>query len=211
MTGVARIPNDIFQYSLLSALTRGLTSGGPPASRLGGYGTHGVGQVSGSLNDLLLLEGQAYELADGRAKRVTNVQLPFVMVTGFDPEYRAKPQGTTRLANLRDAFASGGPGARAKNSYAPFSVYGKFERVQVKGGKTLENIRGTMFGIAAPAWASEISYKGFHCSFLSDDKSQGGKVEEFEAKDVTVEWALTGRYHLGFPPDPAYQEMNLES
>jgi len=140
-----------------------------------------------------------YELNDGKAKRITDVSLPFVMVTKYEPEYRARipsDSPSVSLSTLRSVFASGGHGASGKNSYTPFHITGRFENVQVKGGKTLSGVKGTIFGIACPPWAQEISYKDIQCSFLADDKVQGGKVEDFEIKEGEVFWAIGGRYHL---------------
>lgn len=121
------------------------------------------------------------------------------MVTKYEPEYRARipsDSPSVSLSTLRSVFASGGHGASGKNSYTPFSVTGRFESVQVKGGKTLSGVKGTIFGIACPPWAREISYKDIQCSFLAEDKAQGGKVEDFEIKEGEVYWAIGGRYHL---------------
>lgn len=163
----------------------------------------------------MLLDAVPYELADGVAKRVSDVQLPFVMVTKYEPEYRVRPSSTVKFSSLREVFALPGPesGASGKNGYVPFSVSGAFSEVKVAGGKSLGATKGTIFGIASPDWAGEVSYKGIHCSFLSQDKSTGGKVEDFvgEGGALTVEWAVTGRFHLGFPHDPEWHEMDLSA
>lgn len=122
------------------------------------------------------------------------------MVTKYEPEYRVRvpsdSDSSVSLGTLRSVFASGGHGASGKNSYTPFSVTGRFDSVTVKGGDTLRGVKGTIFGIACPPWAQEISYKDIQCSFLAEDKVQGGKVEDFEMKQGEVYWAIGGRYHL---------------
>jgi len=165
---------------------------------------------------MLLLEGTAYSLSSGRATPISNDNLPFVMVTKYEPEYRHRlPAGTSlTLSGLPDVFKRGSVGASGKNGYVPFSVYGRFASVKVKGAEEMRDVKGTMFGIRSPKFASEFSYPGTHCSFLSEDRTEGGKVEEFEAGDeggLTVEWAVTGRYHLGFPHDPSWHDMDLEA
>ncbi|PSK56903.1 Dedicator of cytokinesis protein 1 [Elsinoe australis] len=109
---VSRIPNDIFQFSTVSALMAGLCDSGPAASQLTGYGTHGLGTCSSLNGEVLFLDsvpwhmttsplsGTASPPSDQEALNSTarnlsptirhadpSSQLPFVQVTLFRPEF----------------------------------------------------------------------------------------------------------------------------
>ena len=143
----------------------------------------------------------AYKFSSsGAASKATqSEQLPFVMVCVFQPENRVLQEGGgDTLANLRSTFeGKGRTGHDGKNTPMPFAVRGAFERVQTEQG-TLENVQGTIFGYAIPPWAREVSGESIRCAFLNGDKTKGGSVVDFKSQHGTfVEWARTGRFHLG--------------
>lgn len=217
MAGVARIPNDIFQYSLHSAFKAGLTSAGPPATALNGYGTHGIGHIAGTAEresgDLLLLDGIPHLLLpDGTAKAPDrSTALAFVMVTNFQAETRAMVK-ELKMKGLGDVFASQGAGRGGRNSLMPFVVIGKFGKVVFKGGQVLSDVKGELFGFGVPAWAFGISSPGeaMRCCFLEAGGKRGGFVDDFEVNsDAVIEWAVTGRFHLGFPNGEDWQAAQL--
>ncbi|KAJ9631885.1 hypothetical protein H2203_000285 [Taxawa tesnikishii (nom. ined.)] len=120
---VSRIPNDIFQFSTLSALGAGLNVSGPPAAHLTGYGSHGIGTFAEpNPGDMVFLDAVPYLLtAEGVARRAPpDALLPFVMVTKFSPEYSAAVPAGSGLTkeDLMKVFASAGPdaGARTRSS-----------------------------------------------------------------------------------------------
>jgi alpha-acetolactate decarboxylase len=61
-----------------------------------------------------------------------------------------------------------------------------------------------------PKWQAAISGEDLQCCFLSEDKTSGGRVVEFETDEGAIlEWAKCGRFHLGFPQDEEYEELDL--
>ena len=234
MAGVARIPNDIFQFSLHSAYTQGLTSTGPPASALSGYGTHGIGYVAsprpGRGGDLLLLDAVPYLLTDGAtavkvSERGENTALAFVMVTKFQPESRAVvPRNQNlSLAGLPAVFASQGADAGGRNSLMPFCVrsasFTSMTVVAADGEHVLRDVEGTLFGFDVPEWAQGSicgpAGETVRCCFLESGPSGGGRtrggfVRHFEVRgEAVVEWAVCGRFHLGLPSGEEWQGLRL--
>lgn len=65
---VSRIPNDIFQFSTVSALMAGLCTSGPLAHQLTGYGTHGLGTCSQLNGEVLFLDSVAYHMTTSPSK-----------------------------------------------------------------------------------------------------------------------------------------------
>ncbi|KAF1346447.1 hypothetical protein BDV97DRAFT_300692 [Delphinella strobiligena] len=233
---VSRIPNDIFQFSTVSALMNGLARSGPTASQLHGYGTHGIGTFENMNGELIYLDGKAWQFtSDGQTRRApSDLPLPFIQVSKFVPEYQTV---TNKLKKdtLMDLFASGGPDAGGKNSFIPFSIKGLFRTLdlrvagpQLYGAQplaevarnakqwSLSDIKGTLFGIVSPEWSQGISVAGMHCHFISDadekGEVQGGHVRDFlVGGDVVVGWAVTGRYHLGMPRGKEWEELEMGS
>lgn len=232
---VSRIPNDIFQYSTVSALMAGLATSGPTASQLQGYGTHGIGTFEKMDGELLYIDGQAYQFtSDGHTRAAPpDLSLPFVQVTKFVPEYMTKVSSNLKRDNLIDLFSAPGGEGGGKNSFIPFTIKGSFRAVHLrvagpqqhdgqslsevaKNAKqwSLTDVKGTIFGIMSPEWTQGISVAGIHCHFITDPDAdgevEGGHVRDFEVADgVEVTWSVTGRYHLGMPRGKQWEDLEL--
>ena len=201
----ASIPNDIYQFSLLSALNAGLKDGGPPVAFLTNHGTHGIGVFEDEESDVIQIDSVAYSIDDnGTATKADQEDtMPFVMVTVFKPVQRVKPpKGTTRK-KVMEVFEYG------KNTPMPFRITGSFRYISTKQ-QTYWDVKGTIFGYAIPRWQKEVSGEGFQACFLAEDKKKGGRVNDFETGEGAVlEWAKCGRFHLGFPQDEEYEALRL--
>jgi len=237
---VSKIPNDIFQFSTVGALMSGLASTGPSPSQLTGYGSHGIGTFTDMDGELLFLDGIAYQFtSDGKVRLAPgHLSLPFVQVTKFIPEYSLNTQARIRKEDLLDIFAQGGPDAGGKNNFIPFQLRGSFNSVDVRAAGpqkhpgqslaevtadarewSLTNVIGTMFGIMSPEWTQGISVAGAHIHFVSDPNPEdpsaqqvGGHVRNFAIDGgVEVQWAVTGRYHLGFPRGETWNALSMDT
>lgn len=240
----AKIPNDIFQYSTTGALQAGYSDHGPTVHHLQGYGSHGLGAIAGSNDELLFIDSQAYifntgDAKDGGQSRVAkpapgDAGLAFVMVTKFLPEYQLTVNGQLEKDSLLDVISSQGADAGGKNSFVPFRIRGKFARVKFgknnalrrqqepprtaesNEGGDLVDVNGTIFGFIGPEFFAGVSVTGVHCCFLGDrdasDERKGGSFVDFETKgEIKVSWAVTGRFHLGFPRGHTWEKLNISS
>lgn len=199
------IPNDIYQYSLLSALKAGLQDGGPPVAFLTNHGTHGIGVFEEQESDMIQVDSIAFSIDEnGAATRADKEDtMPFVMVTVFQPAQRVKPPKGTTSKKLKEVFEAG------KNTPMPFRITGSFKYISTKQ-QTYWDVNGTIFGYAIPTWQKDISGDGLQSCFLAEDKKKGGRVNDFETGDGAVlEWAKCGRFHLGFPQDEEYEDLRL--
>lgn len=199
------VPNDIHQFSLLSAFNGGLKDGGPPVGFLMQQGTHGIGICEDDDGDMIQLDSVVYAFdEDGEATRADKEdQMPFVMVTAFQPSQKAKLPKGTASKKVKEVFE------RGKNSPMPFRISGKFGYISTKQ-ETYWDVTGTIFGFYLPSWQRDISGEGVQCCYLSEDKTRGGRVSDFETGDGAImEWAKCGRLHLGFPQDEEFQQVRL--
>jgi acetolactate decarboxylase len=222
----AKIPNDIYQFSLLSALNSGLNLSGPPVRALQGYGSDGIAYLPRNSGELLFLDSTAYTIHPN-ASDATNeniiehakgdVQLPFVMVTKFVPEFSLNVVGDMEMESLMDLFGCEGPLAGGKNSFMPFRLRGVFSWVELgivgprypssrsssASGSPLTptgtpekevvhellDVKGTIFGFVGPKWAERISVSGFHCCFLSE-RNEEGRLRGGRVKDFKASGAV---------------------
>jgi acetolactate decarboxylase len=208
-TMAAKIPNDIYQFSLLSALHSGLNLIGPPVRALQAYGTDGIGYLPRNSGELLFLDSTAFQILPN-AEDLENecvvehapgeLQLPFVIVTKYVPEFLLDISGDTEMESLMDLFGCEGPLAGGKNSIMPFRLRGTFGKIELgtvgpaKGRRAsskrlsassssgtsekeqvheLLDVKGTIFGFVGPKWLDGISVTGFHCFFLCDRNAEG--------------------------------------
>lgn len=231
----ARIPNDIYQFSTVGALMGGLATSGPKPSQLSGYGTHGIGTFAKMDGELLYINGKAWQFtSDGTTKQAPDdISLPFIQVTKYEPELNTIIPARFGKDDLLRIFSSAGAEGGGKNSFIPFTVKGSFHNLYLRAAGpqqydgqglaevaknakewTLEEKKGTIFGIISPEWSQGISVAGVHCHFISEpDESgevQGGHVKDFKAAEgAEVGWAVTGRFHLGLPRGEEWESLEL--
>jgi alpha-acetolactate decarboxylase len=208
---VGSIPNDIFQFSTFAALSAGFNTGQPRTADLTSHGTHGLGVYEdGSL--MILIERQAYALRkDGTVvPGPMQERLPFAMVTIFQPTYRIKLP-TLSLDELEEIVSSEelGP-AKGINTLMPFTITATFSGMELEQGGSFANIEGTMFGFVVPRWMREISGPRIHAHFVDEEEGKGGKVAGFQIEEeATLGFAKCGRFHLGFPQGPEWENVKL--
>jgi alpha-acetolactate decarboxylase len=208
---VGSIPNDIFQFSTFSALTAGFATGQPRTCDLTSHGTDGIGVYEdGSLMILLDQVAHAFRKDGTVVPAPMNAQLPFAMVTIYKPTYRIKLPDLS-FDGLEELVASSDLGpARGINTLMPFKIHAKFSSVSLEVGGTLSAIEGTVFGYVVPRWMRDISGPRIHAHFLDEEETKGGRVEGFEIDEsVTLGFAKCGRFHLGFPQGPEWEDVKI--
>ncbi|KAL5117486.1 hypothetical protein ACEQ8H_004651 [Pleosporales sp. CAS-2024a] len=210
---VASIPNDVFQFSTFAALTAGFNTGQPRTADLTSHGTHGLG-VYEDASLMLLLDRHALAIRkDGTViPAPMDAPLPFAMVTRFQPTYRIDlPYLTFDELDHLISSSSLAP-ATAINTMTPFQITTKFAEVITEQGGSRANVDGTIFGFVVPRWMREMSGPRFHAHFVDEDEAKGGRVEGFDIEQrVTLRFAKCGRFHLGFPQGPEWENLKLSS
>lgn len=210
---VGSIPNDIFQFSTHSALAEGFNTGQPRTADLTSHGSDGIGVYEdGTL--MMLIDRQAYAIRkDGTVvPGPQNARLPFAMVTVFQPTYRVQLPSLS-FEGLDDLTSSEelGP-ARGINTLVPFKIVGRFASVSLEQGGSQTGVEGTIFGFVVPKWMKDISGPRIHAHLIDESETKGGRVSDFEIEEaVTLGFAKCGRFHLGFPQGPEWEDVKLSS
>ncbi|EHK44458.1 uncharacterized protein TrAtP1_009004 [Trichoderma atroviride] len=226
--------NELYQYSVVSALMEGLGDFGLPYKELVQHGDHGLGTFRRMDGEMIALDGQVYQMkADGSIIKVDSAGgseiAPFAQLTRFqasataDVEFKDKKGFTDALSNLLP---------KTKNHFVAFRVDGLFKVVAVRtaGGQfcrhenirelhkrqtTYEftNVRGSIIGFRSPEFLQGVGVAGDHLHFISDERDRGGHVLEvttLEGSPVKLSAAVQSKVHLEFPDDDDYKEVNLK-
>ena len=217
--------NNIYQYSVLSALLYGICQQGATVQTILSKGDHGLGTVSGLNGELVIINGEAYHFPpNGKLRKAHGTDtVPFIMVTRFQPTF-TKTLPCLTLGSLQQALSPLLPSKQ--NCFLSVRIEAFFQHIacRVIPCQTLpreslgelakrqhmhdmKNVQGMLFGFWSPAFSGGFSVPGFHLHLLSEDRSQGGHVIEFEAQNVQLEAAVIGEYHIELPE---HEEFNQD-
>ncbi|XP_014559835.1 hypothetical protein COCVIDRAFT_90817 [Bipolaris victoriae FI3] len=208
---VGSIPNDIFQFSTVTALKAGFNQGQPRTSDLTSHGSDGIGVYEDG-NLMMLKSGQAFAITkDGKAKPApANARLPLALVTVYEPNFRIKIP-SINIDGLEELTSSNelGP-TKGVNTLMPFRIFGRFESIEFEHGPGRNGIDGVIFGFIVPEWMKAISGPRVHAHFLDTNEEVGGRVTDFQMADqALLDFAKCGRFHLGFPQGEEWENIKL--
>ncbi|KAG5659684.1 hypothetical protein KAF25_002243 [Fusarium avenaceum] len=226
-------PNQLFQYSVVSALMDGVAETGITISDFLKHGDHGLGTFRHMVGEMIILDGTIYEMkVDGSVTALDDTACaeqtaPFAMITQFQPTTTAKKQ-TPSKESLTETLSQLLPGT--KNHYVAFRVEGTFKAVTVRtvGGQetpgeslaelgkrqashSFNDIKGTIIGFRSPAFMQGISVAGDHLHFLAANRKSGGHVLSIEGDgDLEISAAAITAVNLQLPNgDEAYNQAKL--
>ncbi|KAL2134928.1 hypothetical protein VTI74DRAFT_10421 [Chaetomium olivicolor] len=224
--------NEVFQYSIVSALMDGVASHGTPIARVLTHGDHGLGTFRNMVGEMIVLDGQVYQMkADGSVVHIADTEetvTPFATVTRFCPTITTRATVTGK-AGLEELLTGLFP--KARNHFLVVRMDGVFRKVNVRtaGGQispregmvdvcsrqtthTFEGVKGTVVGFRCPDYVMGINVAGDHFHFISEDRQRGGHILALETEgDVDVAAAQMSRFHLELPTeDEEFNEAELK-
>jgi alpha-acetolactate decarboxylase len=226
-------PNQLYQFSVVSALIDGVANHGLAVSELLRHGDFGLGTFRHMVGEMIIVDGLIYEMrSDGSVSVVETsayetTTTPFAMITRFQPTAKTEimVQSKTMLAKLLSKVMEG-----TKNHYLSFKIHGKFSSIVVRtvGGQqtphqglaevgknqathSFNDIEGTIVGFRSPSFLQGVSVAGDHLHFISADKKSGGHVLECEANSkVALSVAYISLVQLQLPTnDDDYNQAEL--
>ncbi|KAL4894462.1 alpha-acetolactate decarboxylase [Aspergillus ambiguus] len=222
--------NNLYQYSVVSALMHGICETGPSISHILAHGDHGLGTVPHLNGEIIIMDGKAYHFPPDspRPRKIDPTdRMAFIMITRFNPTF-SKRLATLTMSSLESALAPLLP--TQQNRFISIRVEATFPQIwfRVIPAQTTpreplvdlarrqsirekEHVRGVLFGFWSPVFASGFSVAGFHLHFLSADHNTGGHVVGFEAEDVSLAAASIGEYRIQLPDDASFHEAPLGS
>jgi alpha-acetolactate decarboxylase len=218
--------NEVFQYSIISALMDGVASHGTPIARILEHGDHGLGTFRNMVGEMIVLDGDVYQMkADGSVVHINSEEAeetvtPFATVTRFQAttEIKATVTGKAGLEALLTGLFP-----KARNHFLIARMDGVFKKVTVRtaGGQTtpregmvdvcarqtthtFENVKGTIVGFRCPGYVMGVNVAGDHFHFISEDRQRGGHILAFDTDgDVDIGAAQMSKFHLELPTEDA--------
>ena len=195
-------------------------------------GNLGIGTFQGLDGEAILLDGLLYQAqGDGSVKLADDNQLmPFGVCTLFDKDLSIEMRHIASYEQFSQAltphfedpklfYAIKAPGLfktitvrscdQQQTPYRPLA-----EVTQSQHEYTYTNCRGTLVGFWTPAFVpGNIGVPGFHLHFISDDRTQGGHVLDFQADLLTLMLDRTPRINIDFsaPVDMPLLERDIEN
>ncbi|KAJ5741255.1 Alpha-acetolactate decarboxylase [Penicillium manginii] len=221
--------NNIYQYSVLSALMEGICQTGITVRDTLANGDHGIGTVSNLNGEIVIIDGEAYHFPPGESLRKLELSdaLPFIMITWFKPTIE-KLFPSLKMASLPEALDPLLPSQQ--NCFLSIRIDALFDHItfrvmerQSRPRESLaelakrqkvfafEAIEGTLFGFWSPAFSGGFSVAGFHLHFLSKDKTKGGHVLEFDTKNALLQAAAIDEYRVELPQNEEFNQEVIKS
>jgi acetolactate decarboxylase len=221
-------PNkEMTQISTINALIKGGFDGSVPVGELRKLGSFGIGTLDHLDGEMITLDGKVYQMAgDGHVNPVPDTTTtPFASVTNFQPDETFPVKDIKTFADLQSLADTKIP---SLNFFYAIKVHGQFPHIKVRSVPRQEkpyrplttilkeqsifefkDTSGTLVGFRCPDYVQGVNVAAYHMHFISDDKTHGGHVLDFELTDGEVSIDNLSNFRMILPEDPEFMKMNL--
>lgn len=224
---VEKKPNGITQVATIEALSAGAYDGNVPLAELRKHGDFGLGTFDKLDGEMVLLNGTFHQgRVDGRSYTPPAECLtPFACVTFFQLDKMEVLRSPMPKQAVQDKIDSMIPDT---NIICAIKIRGTFSRLKTRSVAAQEkpypvlaeviktqtvfdheNIAGTLVGFRTPPYLKTLNAAGYHFHFISDDKSTGGHVLEFELAKGELEIDSDHEYYNVLLPSGLEQPARL--
>ncbi len=217
----------LYQVSTIDALLQGVYDGVLPFENLEQQGDFGIGTVDKLDGEMLALDGNYYQIkSDGIAYPISeDMTTPFATVTFFEADKSFKLQGPVNLTEFEQKLDSNLP---SENLFYAVKVEGNFSYLKARSVPKQEkpypklaqavskqsifefkNVNGTLVGFKTPEFAKGVNVPGYHIHFITENKSAGGHVLDFELENGKVSFDTTNNFFMELPTSGDFTKINL--
>ena len=221
-------PNEIYQYSLVNALMAGVADSGITVKEFITKGTQGIGTFTKIQGELVLLDGNVYQLQASGEVRIAgpDEQLPYAVAVQFVPQksVKVKLNSNDEINKVLEDFDD-----HADNLFMAYRIDGKFQTLKARtvrgqeyedqplselGAKqavqTYESIEGTIVGVRAPEMWQGVTVAGQHKHFIDQARKVGGHVLEMVSDgEVEVQMAVVSHVHIELPTSAKFNAAKM--
>ncbi len=206
------------QVSTLNALIERRFDGDFTIGELAAHGDLGIGTLDGLDGELVLVDGKFFQMTvDGKAHPVAPTRCtPFALVTHFGADASEDLSGRSPRAEVEAAIDRLAPPAAA----IAVRIDGRFPNVLARSAVPeappyrpfaeavaanqrrfdLRDVTGTMVGFRFPEAVEGIQIPGYHLHAVSEDRTMGGHVLDYEASDVRIQIQRAAVLQIELPP-----------
>ena len=214
----------LYQISTSTALVEGVYSGSVSSSVLLEHGDFGLGTFEGLDGEMVVLDGQIYQVTDKVRHRTDDFLVPFAAVTHFRAESSFEIEN---VESLKDIELACDQQRISDNLFYALRLDGIFETVHARAvhgvpqhtrlldaAKTqsefhFENIEGTLVGLWSPHYSSSLSVPGYHLHFISKERTEGGHVLDCSAHKLKGRIQILSEYDIQLPESGPFLTADL--
>jgi acetolactate decarboxylase len=188
----------ITQTATIDALLTGAYDGSMTCRELLSHGSLGIGTFDRLDGEMVLVDGNLYQVkADGKVYTPDRaLTTPFAAVCSFAADKTVMLSRGMDFPAVQRALDEAAPNP---NLFCAVRISGTFARMRTRSvpaqGKPypplaqvtshqpeffMENVSGQIVGFRCPAWVKGINVPGYHLHFISDDRTRGGHILDFE-------------------------------
>jgi len=215
----------MYQISTSSALVEGVYSGSVSSSTLLEHGDFGLGTFEALGGEMVVLDGQIYQITGDVRLRSDNFMVPFAAVTRFHEDLSFE---TGPFARLPELEAACDPHRQSDNLFYALRLDGIFQTLHARAvhpvpsgtglldaSKTefefqFHDIGGTLVCIWSPRYSSSFSVPGYHFHFISNDRTKGGHVLNCSARQLRASIQIISEYTVQLPEIGSFLTTNFD-
>lgn len=226
--GCRIMPPEITQVNTIDSLLAGVYDGDMTLGDLKKHGDFGIGTFDRLDGEMMMYQGVVYQIrADGRAITPPDqLTTPFAAVTRFQPEKSialSSPKTYADVCRLIDVAVPN------QNIFAAVLITGDFATMHTRSVPAqnkpyrplaevtrtqpefhLENLSGTIVGFRLPAYVKGLNVPGYHLHFLSEDKTCGGHILDFQLLAGQISLGTAHQFRMLLPnPDGDFAAADL--
>ncbi len=216
------------QWSTIDALLKGYYEGVASVGELKRHGDFGLGTFQSLDGEMAVLDGTVFQIGvDGTVREVgDDVRTPFAAVTFFEADLTLSVEAGLDLAALQARIDAALP---SRNLFYAIRVTGSFDSVKTRSVprqakpwrplaevvKTqtlfqIEETRGILIGLWAPAGVKSLNVPGYHFHYLDDARASGGHVLGLvTGEGVRVEIDVTRGFRMQLPEGATFDALDL--
>ena len=214
----------LYQISTSTALVEGVHSGSVSSSVLLEHGDFGLGTFEDLDGEMVILDGEIYQVAERVRHRSDDFLVPFAAITPFRA---AASFAIDNVATLKDIEFTCDQQRTSDNLFYALRLDGIFETIHARAvhavpqntrlldaAKTqsefhFENIEGTLVGFWSPRYSSSFSVPGYHLHFISKDRTRGGHLLECSARKLKARVQVLSEFDIRLPDGGPFLTANL--
>ncbi|HBG77763.1 MAG TPA: acetolactate decarboxylase [Phycisphaerales bacterium] len=218
--------NQITQTSTIDALLAGVYDGDMTCGQLLKYGDFGIGTFDRLDGEMLVYQGRVYQIkSDGKVYLpAAATRTPFAAVCDFKSDMEFSLKST----DYKAVQASIDEKVPNQNLFAAVEIVGKFKHIKVRSVPAqnkpypplaqaaekqsifeMNDVSGVIVGFRTPQFVKGVNVPGCHFHFLSDDRTQGGHILDFELIEGSCKVDLCNKFLLLLPENDSLKDIDL--
>jgi acetolactate decarboxylase len=222
------VANTVTQYSTIDALLAGAYDGVAPCQEVLQYGDLGIGTFDKLDGEMVVLDGVVYQVpVSGQVRRVEpSMTTPFATVCFFETEVSFDLDSNTSFDALKARMDQAVPNP---NVFCAVKLHGHFKTMKTRSVPAqkkpypalaevvesqvvfnMKDVTGSIVGFRSPPFVKGINVPGYHLHFLSDDRTQGGHILDFDMDQAVCHMDVCDRFFMILPENgQGLEEIDL--